>query len=186
MATTARLLTYDDYAALPDDGTRYEVLGGELFAVPSPSWVHEKLSLRLAMLILDFLARHGLGDDVFTAPLDVRLSPHDIVQPDLVYVGPDRRATLHDRRFVDGAPDLLVEIFSASTRHRDQGAKLALYARAGVPEVWHVDPEAATVTVLTLADGAYRPVPPNEHGLASSAVLPGLAIDVRALFTGLG
>jgi Uma2 family endonuclease len=162
------------------------VIGGELLALPSPSWVHEKLSVRLAILILDYLTRHGLGDDVFTAPLNVLLSAHDVVQPDLVYAGPDRRATLHDRRFVDGAPDLLVEIFPASTRHRDQGAKLALYARAGVPEVWRVDPEAATVTVLAPTGGAYRPVPADEHGMASSAVLPGLGIDVRALVAGLG
>ncbi len=182
MATTARPMTYEGYAALPDDGRRHEVIGGRLVEVPSPSPQPQEFVGRLYVLLLGVLAAGRLGR-VYLAPLDVRLGPHDIVQPDLLVVLANR-VQIVGPAFVDGAPDLLVEIVSPSTRARDEGAKLALFARAGVPEVWHVDPEAGTLAVLTLDDGAYV-AQPGEERVARSAALPGLAVDLEALFADL-
>ena len=89
MATTARSLTYDDYAALPDEGTGYELIGGKLFEMPSPSQMHQGLLARLFIFLRAFVGRNQLGK-VYFAPFNTRLSPHDVVQPDLFFVGRDR------------------------------------------------------------------------------------------------
>jgi len=183
MATTARLLTYDDYAALPDEGKRYELIGGELWEMPSPSWNHQMVLSRLNKVLDRFVSARELGAVVF-APFDIRLSPNVVVQPDIVYVSTGRLASVAPQ-FLMGAPDLLVEVLSPSTRDRDLGVKLRLYADARVREVWFADLEPPDLRILAMGDdGDYVPVPPV-GGAVQSVVLPGLRVDIAALFTGL-
>ena len=75
----------------------------------------------------------------------------------------------------------MVEILSPSTRDRDLGVKLDLYARYGVRGYWLVDPVARGITVCVLKEGRYELLP-NEGGIARSLVLPELRVDVAALF----
>ena len=100
-----------------------------------------------------FVIKNGLGE-VWTAPLDVRLSPDTAVQPDLIFIS-NSRAKIIKENYIDGAPDLVVEILSPSTAAHDRATKLALYAKAGVPEVWLLDPHAKTVEVLKLQGKKY-------------------------------
>ncbi len=79
MSTAARLLTYQDLLSTPDDGRRYELIGGEIVASPSPLLKHQRLSGLLFALFLA-IERRGLGF-VFVAPTDVRLSANDVVVP---------------------------------------------------------------------------------------------------------
>jgi Uma2 family endonuclease len=181
MATTTRLLTYADLDETPDDGRRYEIIGGRLVVTASPILKHQKLSLRLTDLLYE-LEKAGLGE-VFEAPTDVELGPNDIVVPDLVFVTAARLGIL-GRQKIEGAPDILIEILSPSTSGRDEGEKRDLYARSGVREYWLVDPEQNTVRALTLVDGAYEPIPPSGNIVRSIAV-PEFRVDVDALFAGL-
>jgi len=96
-------------------------------------------------MIASYLKAQPLGR-VFFAPLDVILSRFDIVEPDLLYVSRDRCADLL-KDWVRGAPDLVVEIGSPSTRRRDETIKRTLYEREGVTEYWIVDPEIDVVRV---------------------------------------
>lgn len=184
MSVLTQRLTLADLAQMPNDGKRYEIIDGEPHVSPAPSRLHEKLTVRLLLLIYAYLTEHGLGDDVYTAPVDVHFSGYDGVQPDLVYVSPARRSILGEPGSINGAPDLIVEIFSPSSRAYDQLVKARLYATAGVPELWHADPEAESLTDFALEGGAYVPVP-QVDGRARSLVLPGLEIDVAALFADL-
>lgn len=183
MAITPRSLTYDDLTEMPDDGNRYEIIGGVLCVSPSPTEVHQSISFRLTLLVGNFVIAERLGK-VYAAPFDVRLSEQDVVQPDLIFVSHSRLSII-GQSCIEGAPDLLIEILSPSTRDRDRTQKPRLYAVGGVPEYWLVDPEARTVTVLTLEHGTYRALP-QEHGRVRSAVLPGFELDLAALFPGLG
>lgn len=175
-----RKLGYEDYAQLPDDGTRYEVLDGELYVTPSPSPLHQRLSKRLQRRLEDYFEGRGLGE-VFDAPLDVILAPHDIVEPDLIIVGNPAQIS---RRGIEGAPLLVVEILSPSTRARDRGVKMRRYAELGVAHYWIVDPDAATIECLRLAESQYRLIVtaavPDSLGHPD---WPELAIDLIALFT---
>ncbi len=182
MSVLIRPLTYEDLVQIPEDGKRYEVIDGELFKTAAPMKKHQKLSKRLADLLYE-QEKAGLGE-MYYAPVDVRLYTNGIVQPDLLFLRQERLGIYHPSGLVEGAPDLMVEILSPSTRGVDLVRKAALYAREGVPEYWVADPDAPALTIYALRDGRYEPVP-AEPGTARSEVLPGLVVDLESLFADL-
>ena len=178
------LLTYDDYAALPDDGHRYELYEGELVMTPSPRTRHQVVVGNLHVLIAEHVRRHGLGE-VFVSPIDVILSRISVLQPDLVYVEAARLGIVTERA-IEGAPTLVVEVLSPSTNRRDRGAKQALYARYDVVHYWIADAAAQTVEGLRLRDGAYETV--GRLAGATPAALPPLTelpLDPAAVWRSL-
>lgn len=82
-------LTYDDYAQLPDDGKRHELINGEHVGTPTPNRKHQAVSLNLSAMIWAHVQTHPVGR-VFTAPFDVILSDFDVVEPDLLYLSRQR------------------------------------------------------------------------------------------------
>jgi Uma2 family endonuclease len=178
----ARPLTYDDLPQTADDGSRYEIIGGELLVSPSPTTQHQRLVFLLARIIADFVDEHRLGM-VLPGPVDVRLGVHTVVVPDLLFVRTERLEIIKSA-FVEGAPDLIVEVASPSTRGRDAVQKAAAYAEAGVPEYWLPDPETRTFRMLVLHDGVYRDAEPVD-GRFHSTVIDGLALDPDSLFADL-
>jgi Uma2 family endonuclease len=179
MATTARLLTYDDLCRMPDDGQRYELIGGAIVVSPSPTFWHQELVYRIAELLRRHVLPRRLGR-VAISPIDIQLSAHDVVQPDVVYISRERAHILLDNGTA-GPPDLVAEVLSPSTRQVDLGRKLALYAQTGVREYWIADPLDARLAMYVLEDGHYRELPIAGH-VMQSVVLPGLEIDVQQLF----
>lgn len=150
-------LTYRDYAALPDDGKRYEIHDGDLCVTPAPSPQHQIVSANLFRALDAHVRARNLGL-VLYAPLDVILSDRanetTILQPDLVYFDLGRLDTI-SRRGVEGAPTLAIEILSPSTAAIDRTSKPALYARYGVPWLWLVDPEAHSIDAYGRRAGEY-------------------------------
>jgi Uma2 family endonuclease len=141
---TARVvLGYRDYAALPDDGRRYEIFDGELSVTPAPSLDHQIILANLFRILDAHVRARNLGIVLF-APLDVILTDANIVQPDLVFLDHERMSR-SSRRGVEGPPTLLVEVLSPGTTGVDRNVKRALYAREGVAFYWIVDPEARTL-----------------------------------------
>ena len=178
----ARPLTYDDLPQAPQDGSRQEIIGGVLFESPSPTTAHQFLVSTLHLLIGNMVAAHGLGH-VLTGPVDVRLGVHTVVVPDLLFVCADQLAIITSA-LIEGAPDLVVEVASPSTRGRDNVQKAAAYAEAGVREYWLPDPVTRTLRMLALRDGIYRDVESVE-GRFRSTVIDGLDIDPDELFASL-
>ena len=180
MATVTRALTYEDLLDTPDDRQRYEIIGGKLVVTPMPVPIHQQVCSRLGNWFFNFVTMHDLGH-VYTASPDVRLTPHDIVVPDIIYVSHARRNIVR-RNLIDGAPDLIVEVLSPRTRVRDRTEKAALYAAHGVRESWLVDPQDRTIAVH-LTDGDALVAGAGET--ARSRILPGFEVDVSALFADL-
>jgi Uma2 family endonuclease len=174
-----RPYTVEDLANIPDDGRRYEVIGGELVVSPAPSTKHQRVSFRLSRILGDYLERVGSGE-AFAAPIDVVLGTHDIVQPDLVVVLPQHADRVTDVG-IDGAPDVVIEITSPSSQRMDRIRKSATYATFGVPEYWIVDPDTETILVHALVDGRYQPSEDRE-GSVRSVQLPDLIVDLGDLF----
>jgi len=107
--------------------------------------------MRLTLILNRLLIEPGLGELLF-APIGVEFpATEEGVQPDLVFVSNARRGILADP-WIGGAPDLVVEILSPTTAHRDRGVKLKLYRRQGVEQYWIVDPTAAAVEVWTFGE----------------------------------
>jgi len=151
---TARVaLTYRDYAALPDDGKRYEIHDGELSVMSAPTLQHQIVSANLFRVLDAHVRARNLGL-VLYAPLDVILVDTTVLQPDLVYLDPERLSA-GSQRGVEGPPTLVVEILSPTTATTDRTTKRGLYARYGVPYFWLVDPEARMVESHVLRGGEY-------------------------------
>ena len=133
--------TYEDYLNIPGDD-RYELIDGELILVGSLNEAHQTTDASLGARMYFFVEDRDLGR-VYHAPFDVLLTDPDgsvnVVQPDLIFVSKERERIITPAN-IQGAPDLLVEILSPSTRRLDTTAKLELYARHGVREYWIADP----------------------------------------------
>jgi len=136
-------LTYADYAALPNDGNRYEILDGELFVTPSPASRHQIVLANLVSVLSPYVRQRGTGMVLF-APLDVIFADTSIAVPDLIYLDNERRSLLSNRG-MEGPPTLVVEILSPSTARTDRRRKFALYARFGVDFYWIIDPIERTL-----------------------------------------
>jgi Uma2 family endonuclease len=152
--TAARVvLNYRDYAALPNDGRRYEIHEGELSVTPAPGSKHQAVSMNLAAALHAHVRARGLGR-VLAAPLDIILSDTTVVQPDIVFVATERAGQISERG-IEGAPTLVIEILSPSTRETDRHTKTQLYARHRIPHYWIVDPDARVVEAYTLGVESY-------------------------------
>ena len=175
-----RKLGYEDYARLPDgEGKRYEILDGELYVTPSPTPPHQRLSKRLQRQLEAFFEAGGLGE-VFDAPIDLVLGEHDIVQPDLLIVGNPSQVS---QRAIEGAPLLVVEVLSPSTRAQDRGVKARRYADRGARHYWILDPDAERIEGLRLEAGAYRMVAEaSAPQTLTHPDWPDLAVDLGALW----
>ena len=147
-----RKLDYDDYAAAPDDGQRYEIIGGELFVTPAPGTLHQRVLVRLLQQLMSFYHEGGRGE-VFIAPVDLILSPHDILQPDIVVVTSTEDIT---KRGIERPPLLVVEILSPSSRRQDRGVKFERYAQLGVKHYWILDAEARRIESFHLVRGKFE------------------------------
>ena len=177
-------LTYEDLLRFPDDGLRHELIDGEHVVTPSPAIRHQRLSIRLSSALYTFVVSRRLGE-ILEAPVDVVFSTHDVVEPDILFISADRRGIVREDR-VDGAPDLLVEILSPSTRRTDEVRKRHLYDRFGVREYWVVDPEADAVKCHRRSDDGGLVLASELTAAAGDALatplLPGFSLGLRDLF----
>jgi Uma2 family endonuclease len=155
--------TYAEFAHLPSEGsTRYEVIDGELAVTPAPTGAHQVVVAHLMRILGPFAYDNGLGL-VLPSPIDVLFAEGDYLEPDVVFVRSARTHLIGDRG-IEGPPDLVIEISSLSTAHRDRGVKLERYRHFGVPEYWIVDLDSRTVDVHRLSEGyVTRTVPESEH-----------------------
>lgn len=176
-------LTYDDFLLFPEDGKRHEVIDGEHYVTPSPNTRHQIASVNLTRILSTHVRTHGLGR-VFSAPFDVVFSNLDLVEPDLLFISAKRLEIVTDKH-VRGAPDLVVEILSDSTRKVDESVKRTLYERCGVQEYWVVDTVLETVKVHRREENRFGH--PAELSVEAgdsltSPLLPGLSVRVSEIF----
>jgi Uma2 family endonuclease len=176
-------LTYDDFLLFPDDGKRHELIDGEHYVTPSPSRKHQAISWNLTIIIGSYLESHPVGR-AFAAPFDVVFSNFDVVEPDLLFISNARLEALTSKN-VQGAPNLVVEIGSPSTRRRDEIIKRKLYERFGVEEYWVIDPEIETIAVYRRVGESYQRVlelAVERHDTLATPLLPHLTLPLQQIF----
>ena len=178
-------LTYDDFVLFPDDGKQHELIDGEHYVTPSPNVRHQQIQGDLFALVWNYLEARPVGR-VFTSRLDVVFSRFDVVEPDIVYLSYERANTVLTKANLQGAPELVIEIASPSTRQRDETIKRHLYERSGVSEYWVVDLEIDVVRVYRRTrDGGFdRAIELSREAgdVLATDLLPGLDVPLIRIF----
>jgi len=185
LTPSAAKLTLYDYERFPEDGQRHEIIDGVEVVSPSPVLRHQRVLRRLFTAVNVAVEAQDDGGEVFFAPAGVILSPHDIVEPDLLYVSGARRGIME--KYVHGAPDIVAEVLSPSSRRTDEGLKKARYELFGVFELWIVDPDADVIRVYRRerVGGRFgRPVELSgeRDEVLTTALLPALTVRLDELF----
>jgi Uma2 family endonuclease len=180
IGTTRKALTYAEYEKLPE-GTRAQLIDGELVMSPSPTPYHQTILGRINVVFREYIEARNLGV-VFFAPLDVYLGETEVYQPDLLYISNERLGIIGETK-IEGAPDLVVEILSPTTAYYDLKHKKEIYASTGVKEYWIVDPIEKSVEVFENEGGEFRrAVRALRQGVVSSKLLKELQVSLDRLF----
>ncbi len=189
-------VTYREFLEITETSdARYELIDGEVYMLPSPSFFHQKILLNLISLFLDYFKSDKTCTPLF-APLDIELvresvrKQREVTEDDISIVQPDIMILCNAENMLDekekfkGTPVLVVEVLSPSTRGRDLFIKGGLYEESGIEEYWVVDPVKKTVTLFSFKDFS---IADNEHSssgdMVNSLTFPGLSISVDTLFS---
>lgn len=142
------------FKMLPE-GTLAELINGQIYMSPTPTNLHQRISRKLEIKLIEFIERNFLGE-IFHAPLDIYLdSEANAVQPDIIFISKENASQPLDEVPYEGVPDLLVEILSPSNNKHDLVVKKELYEKFGVKEYWIVEPFSKEVTVYKLQGSSY-------------------------------
>jgi Uma2 family endonuclease len=173
--------TAEDYMQL-EEGAPFQLINHELIMSPSPIPFHQLISRRLIKAISDFLGDKIDDGFLVYAPMDVKLDDGNVLQPDILYVIPERKAQIVNE-CVEGAPDLVIEILSPSNAYYDLRQKKNIYEKYGVKEYIIIDPIEQSAELYSLKEGIYelyQKAQNNEQ--LNSVLLPGLSIELPKLF----
>lgn len=178
--TKAELLAVEDYRATPE-GSRYQLVEGELIMAPAPNRFHQIIVGNIFHLLRSYVAGHPVGE-VYIAPFDVYLSEHNVHQPDVVFISNERLRILTDDG-AHGAPDLVIEVLSPSSAQLDKTTKRRIYAQAGVKELWLVDPSLLQIHLYDFARDQNKAVRIlDEDESFETPLLPSLTVAAAEVF----
>jgi Uma2 family endonuclease len=178
-------MTYEEYLAWADEDTHAEWVNGEVIIHMPAKDPHQTMIGFLFEVIGFYIRIFNLGR-LWTAPFELKLQPGGSSrEPDLIFLAKNHLDRLTPDRIM-GAPDLIIEVVSDDSMHRDRVDKFDEYEAGGVPEYWIIDNrpwarQRAQFYQLA-ADGQYRLVPIETDGVYHSAVLAGFWLRVGWLW----
>lgn len=171
-------MTAAEFFELPESNQPTELLDGELIMSPAPIPLHQRLTRHL----YDLLAKLIPNGEIFFAPTDVHFDEFNVAQPDLLWIAENSRCKV-GAKYLEGPPDLIIEIFSPGTTKRDKSDKFSLYERFGIREYWMVDPVEKYVEVYVWDAGKFvRQGVYGENDQFISAILAGKTVELSEVF----
>ena len=177
-------LTWEEFLELPDEPRfkHAELIDGEVVVNPA-NWRHQHVVSELVTQLRTW-TRGGPGRGGVTLDPPVKINARRGYLPDVAWYREGRHRPRASEFYLEGPPDLAIEVLSPSTRAVDLVRERADYARVGVCELWLVDPDVPTVLVLRAVDGPEFVLAEelDANGTLASPLLPGLAIPVAELF----
>src|ERR1700719_4544208 len=178
MATTPKVLSYQEWLKLPEAEGIEEVVNGEIRKMPPNKILHADTVENLADLLKASVDRKTIQVRVSTFGLVVSRDPLTTRVPDIaVFV---RNQVVEQDGYIHSAPELIVEVLSPANTRAERAEKLKDYESLGVPEVWVVSPEARTVEVLSLQNGRLSTTALLREGPLAPAHFPGVSVDTAA------
>lgn len=176
---TVEAVPFATFEALPE-GIPAQYIDGYLYVSPAPLLRHQDVVQNLYRALFAYAER--AGGYAAVAPVDVKLGPETVLQPDVVYVGPEQVALLGERE-IEFAPVFVAEVLSPSTAYFDLSKKRRAFEAAGVREYWVLDPAERSAEVLTLTEDGFRTASRRyETGRVASVALEGFVVEASDLF----
>ncbi len=172
-------ITFEKFYELAEESKKYDLIDGNVIRDAPFIEKHGRIVAWLVHALMSYVEQFDLGE-VLTAPVTVRLSTYQGPQPDVLFVSKNRKDIVL-QKYIDGPPDLCIEVISISTRKLDRGRKLVLYADHGVQEYWIIDPLGNTVDFFENMNGEWRLIQPDEQQRLHSKVLPGFWLKAEWL-----
>ena len=169
----------EEYLEIADEDTRCELIFGELIMNSPASTIHEEIFRFILSLLSFYVEERDIGT-VLGANTAIHFKRELILVPDLVFVARKREGIIKDT-FIEGSPDLVMEILSETTRENDLGRKLEIYKRYSVKEIWIIDPEEKSIQLNRLLKKDYK-TKKVRGGILKSGVIPGFFIYLEWLF----
>ena len=140
---------YEVWENLPE-GTLCQLINNNLVMSPAPIDIHQAILLKISHRIYSHLDQHPIGE-IRIAPYDVYFSKRNIFQPDLIFIANSNLHLIESKGLV-GVPDLVIEVLSPGTAHKDEGEKKDIYEQYGVQEYYIIHPETKNVQGFILKD----------------------------------
>ena len=185
MAVQEKLLTAEEFANMPSDGKRYDLVKGRLVEVCRPKYIHGRLQTRFARHLDIFTDENKLGAVVTESGHILARNPDTVRGPDVAFIAQARLEHQEPTGFIPNGPDLAVEIVSPNDTTKEVMDKIKEYFRAGTRLVWVVYPEMQEVYVYAGSSTNVHIVDINGT-LDGGDVLPGFALPLRDVFQDLG
>ena len=182
-SATHRLRTRRDFEALGEGPPYYQLIEGQLHLMAAPNRFHQEIAANIFSALDREVRSQNLGK-LYFAPFDVYFDFFNAHEPDLVFISKARAHILTDAG-AEGAPDLVVEILSPKTARLDRNKKRLVCARAGVQELWLVDPKTRTVEQWRLRENPESParvLRESDGQILTSKLLPRLRLHLREVF----
>jgi Uma2 family endonuclease len=175
-----RMIAAEFFRDAPED-RKAELIDGVLIMPSPPLIIHERLQRFLLLLLQSYAEERGIGEALGSRTA-VELAIDQVPEPDILFVHKDRLHIIQEKGVI-GTPDFVVEILFASTLRNDRGPKFRAYERAGVREVWLIDPYGPDGTqFFQRGNEQLVEVKPDEQSTIHSRAVPGFWIDVRWLW----
>ena len=185
MLVLEKKMTWQEFREMEiddNDNYIYELIKGILMRRTSPSVKHQRISRKLTEALGKFLAINPIGEYLY-APTDVYLDDSNGIVPDISFVGKERSFVIKDEEYINGAPDMIIEIISPGSVKRDRVEKKKLYEKFAVKEYWLIDPANKTVEIFAIKNNVYeRRAFLEISGKLTSDILPGFEMEVEELF----
>jgi Uma2 family endonuclease len=180
MATTPKVITYEEWLKLPEAEGVEEVVQGEIRKMPPNKWNHARIIEELARQLRAQLDTQSAFVVTSVFGLVIRRDPLTTRVPDLaVFV---KNQIIEQEGYIHSAPELVVEVLSPANTRAERTEKLKDYESLGVPEVWVVSPEAQTVEVMLLKDGRLITMALLREGQLKPAHFPGAVVDIASIW----
>lgn len=174
------IFTFEEYLNLHDDNIASEWLEGKVLVMAAAAVAHQRIGSFLEKVMGIYVETKELGE-VFRSPIAVKINIFAGREPDLFFI---KKENLHIVKptFVDGTPDLMIEIISPESIERDKKIKFAEYQKAGVKEYWLIDPNEQSCEFYELEDGKFQLITALNSGIFNSKVIAGFHFKIEHLW----
>lgn len=174
-------MTVEEYRTMPEGPPYYQLIEGELIMSPSPNWFHQTVAANVFTILRNYVDRNPIGVVRF-APIDVFLSKHTTLQPDVLFISAQNQHLIREDG-IYGGPDLVVEVVSPWNAQLEKRRKRPLYSTHGVKEEWLIEPNLEQIHRYDFTTDIAKPVRIIDSDESfETPLLPGLIINAADVF----